>query len=125
MIPLNTIKTLRAWAAWGQGHSIDYPSMSPMFGERALKSPLYSSDYAPPDVYRMEITVCRLEPYDRGLIIQRWQRRCSYRQMAAIFHLSFKTIDRDLKAAESEVHRLFDANVEVMTQPMYMVCQTQ
>jgi hypothetical protein len=125
MIPLNTIKTLRAWAAWGQGHSIDYPSMSPMFGERALKSPLYSSDYAPPDVYRMEITVCRLEPYDRGLIIQRWQRRCSYRQMAEMFHSSFKTIERDLKAAEAEVHRLFDSNSGNLTQPVLYNVQAQ
>ena len=91
-----------------------------MFGERALKSPLFDANYAPPDVYRMECAVCSLEPYDRCLIIQRWQRRASYRQMGRMFHLSFKTIERDLKAAESEVHRLFDSDLVLMTQTAYM-----
>jgi hypothetical protein len=125
MIPLNTIKTLRAWAAWGCGHSLDYPSMSPMFGERALKSPLYSSDYAPPDVYRMELTVCRLEPYDRGLIIQRWQRRASYREMAKFFHVSTYTVSRDLRVAESEVSRIFDGNDCVVKHGVVSVCLAQ
>jgi len=45
--------------------------------------------------------------------------------MAQMFHVSFKTIDRDLKAAESEVHRIFDEYIEVMTQTLYMGWQTQ
>lgn len=109
MIPLSTLKTLRAWAHWGQVNSLDYPSMSPMFGERTLKTPLYGVDEAPPDIYRMEISVCRLEPYDRLLIIQRWQRRASYREIAKLSGLSFAQIGRDLKLAEAEVHRIFES----------------
>jgi hypothetical protein len=116
VIPLSTFKILRAWANWGQGHSLDYPSKSAMFGERTLKTPLYGAHEAPPDIYRMELAVCALEPYGRILIIQRWQRRASYRQIAKTVGLSFKTVDRDLKYAEAEVHRIFDEDIVLMTQ---------
>ena len=109
LIPLNTIKTLRAWARWGQSHNLDYPSRSAMFGERTQKSPLFSADDAPSDVCRMEQAVCRLDIYDRGLIIQRWQRHATFSQMSVMFHVSIGTVNRDLKAAEAELHRIFDS----------------
>jgi hypothetical protein len=120
VIPLNTIKTLRAWARWGQAHNLNYPSMSAMFGERTQKSPLFSADDAPDDVCRMEITVCRLEPYDRGLIIQRWQRHRTFNQLADFFQVSISTINRDLKLAESELHRIFDSNLVDLRREVYI-----
>jgi DNA-directed RNA polymerase specialized sigma24 family protein len=105
VIPLSTIKLLREWARWGEGHSLDYSTMSPMFGERALKTPLFGVDHAPLDILRMELAVCRLEFDDRDIIIQRWQRKRSYREMGVSFGCSTWSINRRLRIAEAEVHR--------------------
>lgn len=108
MIPLSTIKLLRQWAAWGQGQSIDYPSMSPMFGERALKTPLYGVGHIPDGIAEMEMAVCSLDFDERYLIIQRWQRHRSYRELAKMVGVSTWRVSRLLKDAESEVHRTLD-----------------
>jgi hypothetical protein len=105
MIPLSTIKLLRQWASWGNGQSIDYPSMSPMFGERALKTPLYGVGHIPDGIAEMEQAVCRLEFTERYIIIQRWQRHRSYRQLASQVGVSTWRISRLLRDAESETHR--------------------
>jgi hypothetical protein len=105
LIPLSTIKLLRAWAAWGESNSIDYPRMSPMFGERALKTPLFGLGHAPEGVLEMEQAVCQLTFEERDLIIQRWQRHRSFPQMARHIGCSRWVVARRLKEAESEVHR--------------------
>lgn len=106
MIPLSTVKLLRAWARWGEAHNIDYPSMSPMFGERALKTPLFGPGHASPDILEMEAVVCKLEACDRELIILRWQRHLDFHQMGKRLRISRWTARRRLQDAESEVHRL-------------------
>ena len=105
MIPLSTIKLLRAWASWGQGQSIDYPSMSPMFGERALKTPLYGVGHVPEGIAEMEAAVCRLEFDQRYIIIQKWQRHRNWTQLSKMVGVSSWRIRKLLQAAEAEVHR--------------------
>lgn len=117
MIPLSTVKLLRAWARWGESHSIDFPSMSPMFGERALKTPLFGVDHIPPDVLEMEYAVCRLHFDDRMIIIHRWQRRMSYRQIALRIGKSHSQIGSMLRLAEAEVHRQLEMGACVSEQP--------
>jgi hypothetical protein len=105
VIPLSTVKLLRAWARWGEGQNISYPSISPMFGERALKTPLYGAGHVPDGVAQMEHAVCMLDYPDRYLIIQRWCRHQSYRQLARSVGVSTWRVSRLLKQAESEVDR--------------------
>jgi hypothetical protein len=102
---LGTIRLLVEWARWGIANNIDYPSMSPMFGERALKSPLYGIGHIPPDVARVEYCVCLLEWIDREILILRYQRRLSYAEMGERIHrVKSVAIDR-LRVAENELHR--------------------
>lgn len=76
-----------------------------MFGERALKTPLYGVGHTPDGVAEMETAVCRLNFDERYIIIQRWQRRRSYRQLAKQVGVSTYRISHLLRDAESEVHR--------------------
>jgi len=105
MIPLSTIKLLRQWSAWGEAQSINYPKMSPMFGERALKTPLFGTGHIPDGVWEMEKAVCALTQEERDIIIQRWQRHRTYRYIAERLGYSRWTIGRRIRAAEAEVHR--------------------
>jgi hypothetical protein len=105
LIPLSTVKLLRAWSRWGEGQSIDYPSMSPMFGERALKTPLYGAGHIPDGIAEIEHAVCMLDFAERYIIIQRWCRHRSYRELALLVGVSVWRISGLLKDAETEVHR--------------------
>jgi len=105
MAHLSTIKLLRAWARWGIANNIDYPSMSPMFGERALKSPLYGIGHAPADVLEVEAIICGLEFPDRDALIQRYQRRKTWEQMAYRIGCEWRTAKKRTQCAEDEVHR--------------------
>lgn len=80
-----------------------------MFGERALKTPLFGVDHAPPDILEMEAVVCRLEFDDRHIIILRWQRGMTFGQIGQSLGVSRWTVRRRLQMAESEVHRLFES----------------
>lgn len=82
--------------------------MSPMFGERALKTPLYGASHIPSEVAELERVVCQLEFTDRYIIIQRWQRHRSYRELARLIGVSTWRIGKLLKGAEAEVHRLLE-----------------
>jgi hypothetical protein len=79
-----------------------------MFGERALKTPLYGSGHIPDGIAEMERAVCLLSFDDRYLIIQRWQRRRTYGELAQLTGVTRYRVFRMLKDAESEVHRLLD-----------------
>jgi hypothetical protein len=76
-----------------------------MFGERALKTPLYGVGHIPDGIAEMEKAVCRLDFDERYIIIQRWQRHRSYRELAKMVGVSTWRVSRLLKDAESEVHR--------------------
>lgn len=76
-----------------------------MFGERALKTPLFGPGYAPPDVLEVESVICRLPFDDRDALIQRYQRKRTWEQMAERFGCDWRTAKRRTQAAEDEVHR--------------------
>ena len=103
MAHISTIKLLIAWANWGQGQSIDYPSMSPMFGERALKTPLYGTDHIPPEVAIIEAAVCRLAWADRDILIMRYQRHLTFVKMGQRLGKSRWTAKSLLRRAEDAV----------------------
>src|SRR5271154_4936254 len=103
MAHISTIKLLIAWAKWGQGQSIDYPSLSPMFGERALKTPLYGHEHMPDDVALVELAVCRLEWCDRDMLIMRYQRHLTFVQMGQRLSRSRWTAKSWLRRAEDNV----------------------
>ena len=103
MSRLSTVKLLWEWARWGQGQSIDYPSMSPMFGERTLKTPLYGTGDMPADVAMTEKAVCAVQLTARLLIIQKYQRHQKPAQIARDFHVSWWKAKRAIEQAEGEV----------------------
>jgi hypothetical protein len=107
-VNLSTLQKLKEWARWGVGPSLGYPSISPMFGERALKSPLFGIGHIPDGVLEVEIAVCRLHWDGRQVIIYRWQWHRTYRQMAALLHCSTWSVARRLRAAEGEIDRQLD-----------------
>src|SRR5271165_4275225 len=113
MIPLNTLKALRAWASWGSSVYIDYPSYSAMFRERALKTPLYGAGHCPDGVAEMEHAVCMLDYDQRYLIIQYWCRKRTFRQLGQDVGVSTYRARQLLKAAESEVHRQYEMVYEL------------
>lgn len=104
MIHLSTIRLLVEWARWGAAHNIGYPTMSPMFGERCLKSPLFGIGHIPEDVAKVEYAVCRLEWIDREILILRYQRRLTFVEMGVRISRSRWTARDRLRTAENEVH---------------------
>jgi DNA-directed RNA polymerase specialized sigma24 family protein len=78
-----------------------------MFGERCLKTPLFGMGYAPNDILLMERAVCLLLFEERELIIQRWQRKRTYRQIGAHVGCDHTTAMRRLKRAENDLGTLF------------------
>lgn len=74
-------RMLKRWGYWGaSGINLGLPTMSPMFGERALKTPLYAQDDGPPDLLETDQAVCRLERLERQILIERYQWRWQIRQ---------------------------------------------
>lgn len=104
MIHISTIRLLVEWARWGVAHNIGYPTMSPMFGERCLKSPLFGIGHIPDDVAKVERAVCALEWIDREILILRYQRRLSFSEMGERISRSKWTARDRLRAAENYVH---------------------
>ncbi len=101
----STVILLWEWGRWGTVNNIDYPSMSPMFGERALKTPLYSSSHMPEDVAKIEKIVCGLEWIDREILILKYVQRLKTGEMAERIHRRRQTAWDRLMAAEREVRR--------------------
>lgn len=101
---LGTIQLLREWAKWGESHNIDYPSMSPMFGERALKTPLFGSGHIPPDVWAVEQAVCRIAWEHRSALILRYQRRLTFGLIASKMGCQTRTARARIRQAEHAVH---------------------
>ena len=110
MISLSTIKLLREWARWGEANNIGYPSLSPMFGERALKTALFGIGHIPPDVMRTEIAVCRLTWEYRQVLILRYQRHMPWRQIANQVNRDWRTAKTMTQRAENEVHHNLSQN---------------
>jgi hypothetical protein len=103
MAHISTIKLLVEWARWGQAQSIDYPTMSPMFGERALKTPLYGVGHLPTDVFEVERAVCALDWRYRDALIARYQRKLTWAKMGQRMGRSWRTARRTVIEAEDFV----------------------
>lgn len=105
MAHISTVKLLVAWARWGQGQSIYYPSMSPMFGERALKTPLHGSGHVPPDVAEVEHAVCRLEWFHRSALIYRYQRHLNWTDIGRKFGKGWRAGRKIVTEAEDSIEK--------------------
>ena len=75
-----------------------------MFGERALRTPLYASTEAPPDMLAVDQAVCRIELPERRLIIERYQWRVPWWLAARRNGWSKSKYYRTVEAAEWSVH---------------------
>lgn len=117
MAHISTVKLLVAWARWGQGQSIDYPSMSPMFGERALKTPLHGVGHIPPDVAEVEAVICKLEWFYRSALIARYQRHLSWIKMGEYFGSSWRSARKTVTQAEDLVEKNLRSVGESATKP--------
>lgn len=105
MAHISTVKVLVAWARWGQGQSIDYPSMSPMFGERALKTPLHGVGHIPPDVAEVEAIICKLEWFHRSALIARYQRHMTWTEIGEYFGTSWRSGRKTVIQAEDLIEK--------------------
>ena len=81
-----------------------------MFGERALKSPLYGIGHIPEDVGKIEAIVCSLSWNDREILILRYQRRLSFREIGERISRAKSVAQDRLRSAENEVHRKYAEN---------------
>ena len=99
----STIELLKAWGNWGRPPNLGYPTMSPMFGERALKTPLYGATYIRPDIAEAECAVCRIPYPERFILIQRYQYHLNLGQLGHLLEVSRWTARRRLADAESSV----------------------
>jgi len=103
-VPFSTRALLLAWARWGALQNLNYPHLSPMFGERALKTPLHDPAYAPPDVEEMEQAICRLDPDERRMLIHRYLWHMRLRQIAERWGISKSAAHRKVESAEWAAH---------------------
>jgi hypothetical protein len=104
MIPTATRSVLVAWAKWGQIQNLGYPSLSPMFGERALKTPLFASTYAAPDVLEMDRAIGQIEPEERRMLIHRYLWHMTLSELGTRWAISKWKARHKLADAEYAAH---------------------
>ena len=107
-VPRSTLDLIRQWAAWGAMQNLGYPKKVPFFGQRTDRTPLYASDYIPPDIHRMEKAACRIEPQERRLIIHRHLWHMSLSEIAQQHGFSKSTAWRQVEQAEYAIHVEFE-----------------
>jgi hypothetical protein len=100
----STRSLLVAWGAWGGATNIGLPRLSPMFGERALKTPLYALDQGPPEMMEVDKAVCQVELPERRLIIEKYQWRTPWWIATRQKGWSRSKYYRLLESAEWAVH---------------------
>ena|ERR1700678_1344249 len=101
---VGTVAALQSWGRWGRGSNLGLPTMSPMFGNRALKTPLYSEDNPDPGVMAIDAVVCRLEATEKSIIIRYFQHQWSVRQFLKEYKWGFSRYNRELEGAVMAVH---------------------
>jgi hypothetical protein len=104
MIPMSTHALLVAWGRWGAMENIGYPKMSPMFGERALKTPLYAAGYIPADVMDVENATRLIEPDERQLVIHKYQWHMTLAEIGQRIGVTKWSARRKVEDAEYAVH---------------------
>ena len=110
----STRRLLIQWGRWGASSiHLGLPTMSPMFGERALKTPLYGPDDGPPDILETDKAVCRLEAQERIILIERYQWRWQIRESMTEHSWSarryYRQLDQALYAVRAELDRPYCA----------------
>jgi hypothetical protein len=106
MAHISTVKLLVAWARWGEGQSIGYPSTTSFFGERALKAPLHSAGHIPDDVAEIEAAVCKLDWFYRSALIYRYQRRMTWADIGGKFDYGWRAARKLVTQAEDHVEKI-------------------
>lgn len=76
-----------------------------MFGERALKTPLYTQEAPPPEIVLIDTAVERIGLLQREIVMLRYQRRATYRSMARFMNINVRYVGEMLSHAENAVHR--------------------
>lgn len=112
-IILGTHLLLSKWGTWGS-INLGLPSLSPMFGERALKTPLYSESDPDPEMSSVDIAVCRIEPEHRGIIIRkycwRWPTKQFMRQYSWTFNRYSLQLEQSIWAVHAELDNPLNSN---------------
>jgi DNA-directed RNA polymerase specialized sigma24 family protein len=103
-IDIHTRSVLLAWARWGRLQNLGYPVGSSFFGERALKTPLFESTYAPPDVLEMDRAIGQLEPDERTILIHKYLWHMSLSQLGERWACTKWSARRRLENAEQAAH---------------------
>jgi hypothetical protein len=107
---IGTHMLLKSWGAWGKGIHLGIPTMSPMFGERALKTPLYADSDPNPELASLDGIICRLEPEHRTLVIQKYSNHWPTRQFLRHYHWSFNRYSLQLEQSLWAVRVRIDDN---------------
>ena len=107
MIPIGTRAALIAWARWGAMKNLSYPTLSPMFGERALKTPLHESTWAPPDVLEVDKAMGLIEPDERRMLIHRYLWHMTHAEIAERWGISKGRARHLLEHCEYAFHAMF------------------
>jgi DNA-directed RNA polymerase specialized sigma24 family protein len=91
-----------------------------MFGERALKTPLYGKTEMPYGIAEMEHAVCMLTFDQRYVIVQWYCRHRRVGELARLVGVSRWRAMRLVKDAESEVHRQLEMLYELQDAVAYL-----
>jgi DNA-directed RNA polymerase specialized sigma24 family protein len=78
--------------------------MSPMFGERALRSPVYGGASMPPDIAKIDAAIGGLDFYSYEVIRKYYVDGLNYRRLAKHFQVKLWSVSRILRDAEKAVH---------------------
>ena len=108
-IILGTHLLLSKWGSWGS-INLGLPSMSPMFGERALKTPLFSESDPDPELSKVDIAVCHIEATHRAIIIRKYCWNWPIRQFRNHYDWTFNQYGLQLEQSIWAVHTELDSN---------------
>lgn len=99
-----TRELLKDWGRWGFAIHLGLPTRCPMFGNRALKTPLYGEGEGDPTLMLADRIVCRLEQQHRLTLIERYQWRSPVRELIAKKGWSKSRYFRELESAQWAFH---------------------
>ena len=105
---LSTIKLLRQWARFGSTDSLGYPRHAAHETLR-ITSSLYGSTHIPSEIAEVEAIICKLDYDLRDALIQRYQRKATWAEMADRMGRSWRTAKRMTQEAENIVHERLNA----------------
>jgi hypothetical protein len=106
---LGTDKLLQRWGRWGQGPNLGLPTMSPMFGERCLKSPIWGADAPNPEIELVSRAINKLKPEDRQFIQRKYMLEWKVREFLAAYHWCapgkyYRQLERLVRTVHNLIH---------------------